>query len=163
MLLQFRKTHNALQLLVFFLMLLFFYQPCLGLQNCKSVFLILKIPIWRIKAVILTFSVVWIHVRIDTKVGISISKRHMTTKSDKQVHLEELTQIRWIRQVLVALHVKITWQTKNITTRLPMSTKLGRTVTYLVGLLPIKSHDPLTIVSSKVTVVPFKFGWPLFD
>ena len=40
------KTQNALQLLVFFLffVFLFFCQSYPGLQNSKSVFLILKIP-----------------------------------------------------------------------------------------------------------------------
>ena len=61
----------------------------------------------------------------------------MTTKSCKHVHLEELTQMRLIKQVLVKSHVKIMWQTKNIsTTRVPMAIKLGRMVTYLDELLP---------------------------
>ena len=38
-----------------------------------------------------------IHVRID----ISIYRRPMTTKFDKQVHLEGLTQMRQIKEVLV--------------------------------------------------------------
>ena len=37
------------------------------------------------------------------------------------------------------------------TTTVPMTTKLGRTVTYLNGLLPIKSLDPLITWSCKVT------------
>ena len=41
--LRLRKTQNALQLPVFFFLLLLFCQPYLGLRNCKSAFLILKI------------------------------------------------------------------------------------------------------------------------
>ena len=37
------------------------------------------------------------------------------------------------------------------TTAVPMTTKLGRMVTYLEGLLPIKSHDPLILCCSKIT------------
>ena len=38
-----------------------------------------------------------IHIRID----ISISIRPMTTEFSKQIHLQELTQMRLIKQVLV--------------------------------------------------------------
>ena len=41
------------------------------------------------------------HVRIDIKIDISISIRPMTTKFGKQLHLEELTKIRLIKQVLL--------------------------------------------------------------
>ena len=36
-------------------------------------------------------------------------------------------------------------------TKVPMATKLGRIVTHLDGLLPIKSHDPLITRSCKIT------------
>ena len=44
-----------------------------------------------------------IHIRMDIRIDISISIRPMTTKFGKQVHLEELTQIELIKQVLVML------------------------------------------------------------
>ena len=37
------------------------------------------------------------------------------------------------------------------TTRVPLATKLGRMVTYLDGLLPIKSHDPMIRWSFELT------------
>ena len=40
-------------------------------------------------------------VKIDIRIGISISIRPMTTKFDKLVHLQDLTQIRPIKQMLV--------------------------------------------------------------
>ena len=46
LILRLREMRNALQLPVFFFFFLFFSffgQPCLGLRDCKSVFLILKI------------------------------------------------------------------------------------------------------------------------
>ena len=42
-----------------------------------------------------------IHVRFDITLNISISIKPMTTKFDKQVHLQELIQLRQIKQVLV--------------------------------------------------------------
>ena len=46
-----------------------------------------------------------IHVRIDIRSDISISIRPMTTKCGKQVHLQDLTQMRLIKQVLMtSLH-----------------------------------------------------------
>ena len=45
-----------------------------------------------------------IHVRID----ISISVRPMITKFAKQVHLQDLAQMRLITQVLVRYYFKIT-------------------------------------------------------
>ena len=42
-----------------------------------------------------------IHVRIDIGIDISISMRPMTTKFCKHVHLQELSQMRLIKQVLV--------------------------------------------------------------
>ena len=41
------------------------------------------------------------HVTIDKRINISSSKRHMTTKFTEHVHLQELTQMRLIKQVLV--------------------------------------------------------------
>ena len=40
-------------------------------------------------------------VKIDIRIGISISIRPMTTQFDKLVHLQDLTQIRPIKQMLV--------------------------------------------------------------
>ena len=42
-----------------------------------------------------------IHLRIDIIINISISIRPMITKFGKQVHLQDLTQMRLIKQVLV--------------------------------------------------------------
>ena len=42
-----------------------------------------------------------IYVRFDIRIGISISVRPMTTKFGKQVHLQDLTQMILIKQVLV--------------------------------------------------------------
>ena len=44
-----------------------------------------------------------IHVRIDIRIDVSISIRPLTNKFGKQVHLEKLTQLRLISQVLVTL------------------------------------------------------------
>ena len=50
------------------------------------------------------FSFFWgINVRIDIRIDISISIRPMATTFSKQVHLDELTQIRLIKQMLVTL------------------------------------------------------------
>ena len=47
------------------------------------------------------FSFLWgMNVRIDIRIDISISIRPMTTKFNNQVHLEELTQVRLMKQVL---------------------------------------------------------------
>ena len=42
-----------------------------------------------------------IHIRIDIRIDISISITPMITKSGKQVHLQDLTQMKSIKQVLV--------------------------------------------------------------
>ena len=74
----------------------------------------------------------------------------MATKFGMQLHLEELSQIKLIKQVLVTLsHQR---SRKNIsTTSVLMATKIGRMVTYLDGLLTAKSHDPLITWSCKIT------------
>ena len=41
------------------------------------------------------------HVTIDKRINISSSKRHMATNFTEHVHLQELTQMRLIKQVLV--------------------------------------------------------------
>ena len=43
-----------------------------------------------------------IHVRIEMRIDISISIKSLTTKYGRQVHLQKLTQMRLIKQVLVA-------------------------------------------------------------
>ena len=79
-----------------------------------------------------------IHVRTDIRVDISISLRTMTTKFSKHLHLEELTQMILVEQMLVTLKRQdhVTRQKHISTTRVPMITKLGRMVTYLHVLLP---------------------------
>ena len=63
----------------------------------------------------------------------------MITKFGKQVHLQDVAQMDFIKsKSLVKLKTCLDYQT-----RVPMATKLGRMVTYLGKLLPIKSHDPL--------------------
>ena len=86
-----------------------------------------------------------IYVRIDMKTDISISIRPMITKLGKQVHLGKL-RMGLIKQVLVTLsppdHVRN--QKHYISTiRVAVTSELGRMVSYLDGLLPIKSNDPL--------------------
>ena len=76
----------------------------------------------------------------------------MTTKFGRQVHLEELTQMR-LKQVTVTSsrrdHVT---NFKNIsTTSVPVTTKLGKMETYIGGFLPIKSYNPFITWSSEIT------------
>ena len=48
------------------------------------------------------FSFFWdIHIKIDTRVDISISLRPMTTKFGKRLDIEELTNLRLDKHVLV--------------------------------------------------------------
>ena len=49
-----------------------------------------------------------IHVRIGIRIDISISIRPMITRFGNQIHLQDLTQIRIIKQVLVTSYIKIT-------------------------------------------------------
>ena len=93
-----------------------------------------------------------IHVKVDIRIDISISIKVMTTKFGRQVHLEELTQMR-LKQVTVTSsrrdHVT---NFKNIsTTSVPVTTKHGKVVTYVDGFLPIKSYDPFITWSSEIT------------
>ena len=89
-----------------------------GTSECKSVFLILKISQYGRSRRFSFFQV--IHVRIDIRINISISIGPMITKFGKQVYLQDLIQMRLIKQVLVTGHyVKITWQNK--TTIFPLS------------------------------------------
>ena len=77
-----------------------------------------------------------IHQRISTKIDISISTRLKTTKFGKKVHLQELNQMRLIKQVLVTSSRQGHVTNKKLisTTRLSNATKLGKMVTYLDGL-----------------------------
>ena len=96
---------------MFIFFLLFFCQRYPRLPNCKSVFLILIISQYgRSRWWVQLFQ--GIRVRIDIRIDIFISVRRMTTKFGEQVHLQDLTQMRLIKQVLY--YFKITWQTKNI-------------------------------------------------
>ena len=99
------------------------------------------------------FSFFWdIHVRINERIYISISIRPMKTKFGKQLHLEELTQVRLMKQVLVMSPGQnhVTNENHISTTRVPMATKLCRMVTYLDWLLPLKLHDPLIMWSWEI-------------
>ena len=75
----------------------------------------------------------------------------MTTKCGKQVHLEDLTQVRLIKQVLVTSTGQDYVTSENyyiFTTTMPMATKLDRMATYLEWLLPI---NRMTIYSRGLT------------
>ena len=70
----------------------------------------------------------------------------MTTKFGELVHIEELTQMRLIRQLVMTspLQHHVTNQKPyNSTKNAPRAIKLGRMVTYVDRLQPKKSHDPL--------------------
>ena len=56
--------------------------------------------IWQIKAISSVFFQD-IHVIIDIRTDISISIRPMTTKFGKQIHLQDLTQMRQIKIAIV--------------------------------------------------------------
>ena len=109
----------------------------LGLRNCKLVFLISKVSQYG-------GSKQWFQLfptysckpwnKIDTSI------RRVTFKFGKQVHLENLAQMRLIKQVLVALHVKITWQSKNIISPLPWLRGLARLCEKL-NLLYLPYHN----------------------
>ena len=73
-----------------------------------------------------------IHVRTKRGIYISISVRPMITKFGKQVHLQELRQMRLIKQVLVTSSREVS------TSTVPMANKLGRMVIDLDGLLATK-------------------------
>ena len=121
----------------------FFCQHYLGLRNCKSVLLILKISQysqsrWSVQ----------LFPRYPCKNWYKNWCLHFyktyITKFGKEVHLQDLIQMRLIKEVLVTSLRQDHVTNKNIsTTRVPMVTKLGRMVTYLEGLQPIKSDDPL--------------------
>ena len=96
-----------------------------------------------------------IRVRIDIRINISISIGPMINKFGKQVHLQDLTQMKLIKQALVTSlrqdHLRNYNHYISIT-RVPMATKLGKMITYLDRLLLIKSHDPLISWSCKITL-----------
>ena len=99
------ETQNALQLSVFFLFFSFYYQPYPGLWHRESVFLILKISQCsgsrRWVQLFPRYLFQGIYIRIDLRIAIFISIIPMTTKFVKQVHPQELTQTRLIKQVLM--------------------------------------------------------------
>ena len=68
----------------------------------------------------------------------------MTTKTGKQVHLEEFTHMRLTKQLLVtpSRQNHVTNQKDISTIRVLMATKLSRMATYLDGLLPHKVTWP---------------------
>ena len=58
-------------------------------------------------------SIFWgIHLRTDIRINIFISIRGMSNKFAKQVHLEDSTQMRLIKQMLVVSSRQIMWKTK---------------------------------------------------
>ena len=116
-----------------------------------------NLVIWRIKD--------WYHARIDVRIDISIFIRPISAKFAREVHLQEFSQMRLIKQVLMTYNIKIMWQTKNLSSSaVPVPTRLGGKITYLYELLPIKSHDPLITWSCKIMwqtkiISPLSAGW----
>ena len=147
-----RETQNALQLLVFFFFL-FFCQPYPGLQNCKLVFLILKI--WqhgRSRQLVQHFP------RYPCKIWYKNWYLHFCKTYDHQI-LQEVTSTGFDSneaiQTIAGDVITSRWRDKLkkyiSTTEVSTPTNLGRLVTYLDGLLPIKSHDSLISWSWKIT------------
>ena len=75
----------------------------------------------------------------------------MTSKFGKQVHLQDLTQIKQV--LLTSLRQDHMTNLKHYIsiTRVPMVTKLGRLVTYLDEFLPINSNGLLITWPFKIT------------
>ena len=67
----------------------------------------------------------------------------MTTKLDRVVTSREILGANKSHDALITWSREIMWQTKNISTRVPIATKLGRIATWGHGLLLIKSHENL--------------------
>ena len=95
-----------------------------------------------------------VHVRINIRIDISISIRPITSKFGKQVHLEEFTQMRKMKQVLMTSPYQdrvANFKGYISTMRVSLAIKLGSMENYLDGLLSIKWHDPLITFSCKIT------------
>ena len=95
------------------------------------------------------------YVRTVIGYNIYISISPMTTEFGRQVHLQELTQIRLIKQVLMtsSRQNNVTNLKHYIcTTSVPLRTELSRMVTYLDRLLSIKPYNHLI-------TWPFKITW----
>ena len=77
----------------------------------------------------------------------------MPTKFGKQVHLGEIIQMKLMKQVMVTSLLQ--YHVGNLkyifTVRRPMTTKPSRMVTYLDGLLSIKSDNHLISWSFEIT------------
>ena len=91
-----------------------------------------------------------IHVKSDIRTDVSI--RPMTTKILQTVKSRRVESNGSIR-CWSCHHVKIAGQNKKhfSFTRVSIATNLDTIVTYLDGLLPIKSHDLLITWSSEIT------------
>ena len=87
-----------------------------------------------------------IHVKIDIRIDISILIGTMHTKFGKQVHLQDLIQMRLMKQVLMT-SLRQDCMTKYehyiSTTTVSMTTKLGKFVTCNKKLLPKMLLPPL--------------------
>lgn len=111
-------------------LLLFFCQNIPGLKNCKLVFLTFKIPWYEgLRWWVLVFRC--IHVIIDIRINICISKRPMTTTFGKQVHEQDLIQMKLMKQVLVkSSHqdhmTKQKYFTSTIGVSMPIATKFDK-------------------------------------
>ena len=90
-------------------------------------------------------SVLGIHVRIDIGIDISFSERPKTTKFGVQIHLEELTEMRLIKYVLVVFFPRSCNFYKRCYERLFYAKKLllVRTMISNFGQKIIKSLEPL--------------------
>ena len=95
---------------------LFFCQTYPALWDCNRYFWFWK-PFNMVQGGVEFSFLEGIDVGIDIRIYIFISIRPMTAKCDKHLDIE-LTQVRLIKHVLTTPHVKITWQTKNISSLL---------------------------------------------
>ena len=119
------ETQIALQLpseFIFFFVFFFYFadfffcQTYPALWDCNRYFWFWK-PFNMVQGGVEFSFLEGIDVGIDIRIYIFISIRPMTAKCDKHLDIE-LTQVRLIKHVLTTPHVKITWQTKNISSLL---------------------------------------------
>ena len=89
-----------------------------------------------------------IHVKIDIIINISISIGPMLTVFGKQAHLQDLTQMRLINQVLV---ISLRQDLECLLAIGILAIILGSILIYHDWLLPIKSHDSLIMWSFEIT------------
>ena len=89
-----------------------------------------------------------IHVKIDIIINISISIGAIFTVFGKQAHLQDLTQMRLINQVLV---ISLRQDLECLLAIGILAIILGSILIYHYWLLPIKSHHSLIMWSFEIT------------